>query len=61
MYKYSTEKLKDESTNAMQLITLPRIATGLKPYLFARAETNGPKEQKIIFKTRKLDLLTYLD
>lgn len=34
--------LKDESTNAKQLITLPRIATVLKPYLFVKAETNGP-------------------
>lgn len=38
------EVLKYERTKAMQLITLPNIATNLKPYRLARADTKGPKQ-----------------
>lgn len=39
--------LKYESTNANELTILPVIATGLNPYLFAKAETKGPVIKKI--------------
>lgn len=36
------EVLKYERTKAQQLTMLPKIATSLKPYRFARADTKGP-------------------
>jgi len=38
------EVLKYERTKAMQLMTLPNIATSLKPYRLARADTKGPEK-----------------
>lgn len=38
------EVLKYERTKAPQLMQLPNIATSLKPYRLARADTNGPEK-----------------
>lgn len=47
MYKYSTDVQKYDKTNAIQLITLPNIATSLNPYLFANVETKGPEKNNM--------------
>lgn len=46
--------LKYERTKALQLITLPRIATNRKPYLLANADTNGPVNMIVKKKKDKL-------
>lgn len=54
------EVLKYERTKALQLITLPRIATNRKPYLLANADTNGPVNMgAMIVKKKKKDKLFY--
>lgn len=40
-----TDVLNVLSTNAQQAITLPAIQTALHPYLFASADTIGPKNE----------------
>lgn len=52
--------LKYERTKALQLITLPRIATNRKPYLLANADTNGPVNMgaMIVKKKRKINYFT---
>lgn len=47
------EVLKYERTKATQLITLPNIATSLKPYRFARADTKGPEKVNSISLIRR--------
>ncbi|KYN41025.1 hypothetical protein ALC56_04618 [Trachymyrmex septentrionalis] len=44
------EVLKYARTKAAQLITLPNIATSLKPYRLARADTKGPEKSNNLIR-----------
>ncbi|KYM83089.1 hypothetical protein ALC53_06355 [Atta colombica] len=46
----SIEVLKYARTKAAQLITLPNIATSLKPYRLARADTKGPEKSNNLIR-----------